>query len=91
MKLAMIGCAVMLVLPCAAQNVSGSISGNVQDTTGQVVPDAAVTISNRATRASMKVTTDERGDFTVNGLQPESYSLQIVNRGSSSSSNRMSS
>jgi uncharacterized surface anchored protein len=41
----------------------------------------AVTISNQATLASMKLVTDERGDFTVNGLQAGSYSLLVAKSG----------
>src|SRR4051794_2497299 len=69
MKLYAFGCAIILPLCCAAQNVTGSISGIVQDPSGQFVPDASVTISNQATTASVKLLTDERGDFTANGLQ----------------------
>jgi hypothetical protein len=66
----LIVCAILLTLPCAAQNVTGSIFGTVHDAVGQVVPGATVTITNEATSSALKQTTDERGDFTVNGQQP---------------------
>ncbi|MBI1789519.1 MAG: carboxypeptidase regulatory-like domain-containing protein, partial [Acidobacteria bacterium] len=71
----------MLTLPCAAQNVTGSLSGTVLDSSGQVVPGAAVTVSNRATLASVQLITDDRGDFTANGLQAGTYSLLVVKSG----------
>ena len=71
----------ILALPCAAQNVTGSISGVVQDTSGQLVPGASVTISNNATVATVKLQTDDRGDFTAAGLQAGTYSLRISKEG----------
>lgn len=81
MKLFAIACALTLALPCAGQNVTGSISGAVQDTSGQFVPGAVVTILNKATIASVKLLSDERGDFTANGLQPGTYTLLVAKSG----------
>ena len=81
MKLYAMVCAMILPLCCAAQNVTGSISGIVQDTSGQFVPGASVTITNKATTASVKLLTDERGDFTANGLQAGAYALLISKEG----------
>jgi len=49
-----IACVILFALPCAAQNVAGSIFGTVQDTSGQAAPGAAVTITNEATASSLK-------------------------------------
>src|SRR2546422_10416722 len=81
MRLSIFACTLMLALPSGAQNVTGSISGSVQDSSGQVVPAAGVTISNSATGAAVKLTSDERGDFTANGLQAGTYSLLIAKSG----------
>jgi hypothetical protein len=51
------------------------IRGVVKDASGAVVPDAKVTITNVATNISVSVTTDEKGDYTFNGLHPATYSV----------------
>src|SRR5260370_35736705 len=81
MKLFTIGCAILLTLPCEAQNITGSIFGTVQDTSGQTAPGATVTIRNEATASTLKETTDDRGDFTANGLLPGTYSLLVMKAG----------
>ncbi|MFN7925893.1 MAG: TonB-dependent receptor [Bryobacteraceae bacterium] len=70
----------LCALPCAAQNVTGAISGSVQDSSGQTVPAASVTVSNTATGTAVKLTTDDRGDFTANGLQAGTYRI-LVSKG----------
>src|SRR5713226_5145765 len=81
MKLSAIACAIALALPCAAQSVTGSIFGTVQDASGQVAPGATVTVTNVATSSTLKQMTDERGDFTLNGLLPGTYSLLVMKAG----------
>lgn len=81
MKLFPIALCIGIVLPCAAQNVTGSLSGSVQDPSGQFVPDASVTISNQATLASVKLLTDDRGDFTANAVQPGTYTVLVTKSG----------
>lgn len=81
MKLSVVVWAIALALPCAAQNVTGSIFGTVQDASGQMAPGAAVTITNEATSSTLNQTTDDRGDFTANGLLPGTYSLLVMKAG----------
>ena len=60
-----------------AQAVAGTISGSVIDQQGQVIPGATLTIINEATNDSRTSITDERGDFQITNLQPNSYTVRI--------------
>lgn len=59
----------------SGQTSSGRISGTVTDSTGAVVANAAVTISDPATNLSRTVTTDENGFYTVTNLPVGTYSV----------------
>jgi hypothetical protein len=60
-----------------AQEFRGSITGQVTDTSGAVVPGAQVTVTNVATNTSTSTITDEKGGYTVLYLAPGQYSLSV--------------
>lgn len=62
-------------LPVFAQQ-NGSISGQVQDTVGAVVVGATVTVVS-ASGAEKTATSNQGGDFTVNGLAPGTYTVKV--------------
>ena len=48
---------------------TGSIAGTVQDTSGSVIPEVKVTVTNVETGTVRTVTTDDRGYYQVLSLQ----------------------
>ena len=48
-----------------AQNSYASIHGTVTDSTGAVVPGAAITVTNGSTGSSTTATTDSKGYYVV--------------------------
>ncbi|HEY1342829.1 MAG TPA: TonB-dependent receptor [Bryobacteraceae bacterium] len=64
--------------PLNAQTLYGSLTGNVTDPTGASVPGAKVEALNTATGISKQATTDDRGVFLFNDLQPGVYKLTIA-------------
>jgi hypothetical protein len=59
-----------------AQTVyTGSIVGSVKDTSGAVIPKAAVVVTNTGTGVKSKVNTTSVGDFTVPNLIPGDYEV----------------
>jgi hypothetical protein len=64
------------VLPVAAQETRGNISGTVEDATG-VVPGATVTITGVDTGASLQLVTNGRGYFEAPLLQPGNYRVAV--------------
>src|SRR5580704_5120779 len=69
------------VLPLAASDPTGTITGTVTDATGGVVPKARVTVSNRATNAAREALTNDDGDFTVALLPPGHYRVAVEKEG----------
>ena len=64
-------------LPLGAQVTSGTISGRVTDSSGAIIKDASVTISNPANGLSRKVTTSNTGEFSAPNLLPGTYNITV--------------
>src|SRR5262249_2913326 len=60
-----------------AQQNSATLSGTVLDASGAGVRNAAVVATNEASNQVSKVTTDQQGHFSVSGLTPGRYTLEI--------------
>ena len=60
-----------------AQTDSARVTGVVLDTTGAVVPGAAITITNTQTNATSTTKSSSDGNFTVNALPPGSYRAMV--------------
>ena len=64
-----------------AQAPVGTISGLVTDPSGAVLPNAAVTVKNKATGAERKVTTSSEGTFSVPALPAGQYEISTQAKG----------
>jgi hypothetical protein len=74
------GLALMVTLnstPAAAQGATATLRGNVQDSTGGVLPGATVTLTNTGTKAVQTTVTDERGQYLFAGVFPAAYDLKV--------------
>ncbi|MGQ0540996.1 MAG: carboxypeptidase regulatory-like domain-containing protein, partial [Blastocatellia bacterium] len=67
--------ALFLNFPVSAQQ-NGSIGGQIQDTLGAVIVGATVTVVS-STGAEKTATSNQRGEFTVNGLAPGKYTVKV--------------
>src|ERR1700730_14689933 len=79
-------CGVAVLLFSAAfgvcvQATSGRISGTVTDSTGAVIPNAAVTVTNGATNLVRTAVTDDGGYYTVTNLPVGTYSVTVERTG----------
>src|SRR5262252_6737003 len=64
-----------LCAPVFAQTL-GTITGEVKDSTGAVIPGVVVTVTNKATNAARTTTTNEVGLFDFPALPPGGYSVK---------------
>src|SRR5262245_33555994 len=65
-------------LPALAQaTFKAQLRGTVSDSTGAIVRDATVTLTNQATAVSSTVKTDADGRYIFNNLTPASYDVQV--------------
>jgi outer membrane receptor protein involved in Fe transport len=61
-----------------AQVAGGTITGTVVDSSGRVIPNAGVSITNLATGINRTVTTNEDGLYIAPNLLPASYELTFT-------------
>jgi len=71
----------MYAIPAAAQVLYGTILGTVEDASGAVVPNAKVTIAEKATGFSRETTTDVAGNYSIPSVPIGSYTVKIVANG----------
>src|SRR5579863_2837681 len=80
-KLAMHGAlviaALLIFLPRAQAQLSGSLSGTVTDPSGSVVPNANVTLTNQASQEQRQVTTNKDGYFAFAAVLPGTYTVKV--------------
>jgi outer membrane receptor protein involved in Fe transport len=87
MKLARLlaACGVAAVLCCAgsshAQAVYGSIYGTVTDSSGAVVPNATVTITDVAKNTVISVKSNASGEYVAEHLIPDAYNVKVEAQG----------
>ncbi len=65
-----------------AQEIYGTLSGTVTDSTGAVVSGASVTVHNNETNTDFRtVTTDGSGNYSVTNLPAGNYTVSVKNPG----------
>jgi hypothetical protein len=60
------------------QNISGLLTGIVQDSAGAVIPGAEVALRNQATGVVQTTRTNEVGNFVFSAVLPGTYTLEIT-------------
>ncbi len=60
---------------------TGSIQGTVTDATGAVLANASVTVTNQATGETHPLKTDSAGLYSIPGLAPGSYKVEVQSPG----------
>lgn len=71
----------LLAASTFAQVPVGTISGTIVDEAGAIIPNAVVTIRNKATGAERKVTSSEDGTFSAAALPAGNYEVAIQVKG----------
>src|SRR5262249_61975624 len=66
-----------IILPAVGQNPTGSVRGTVTDEHAAVITNAMVTVTNKATGSSRKVSTGGDGIYAVDNLLPGTYEVKI--------------
>ncbi len=75
--------ALLVVFPLTgmAQQETATITGEVKDAGGAVVPKAMITITNVETNTSLKSETNDQGSYTLPSVKPGPYSLTVEKTG----------
>ena len=64
-----------------AQAVFGQIQGTVTDSTGAAIPNATITVIDVAKGTTVTLTSNGTGEFTVDHLIPDSYTIKVAATG----------
>src|SRR5215467_6129469 len=69
----------LLVCACAAwsQGTTSRVLGTVVDSSGAVVPNASVKLTNEGTHVAFDTKTSETGTYVFEAVQPGSYQLDV--------------
>jgi hypothetical protein len=71
-----------MVIPMAAQNITGEIDGTVTDSSGASIRTAQVRVTNTDTKEVVRtLTTNQHGDYTASSLAPGTYSVMASSAG----------
>jgi hypothetical protein len=80
-----VGAVILLVVLAAVsasgQTIFGRISGTVTDSSGAVIPNATVTVTNNATNSERTAVTDGEGFYTVTNLPVGNYTVSVEQSG----------
>src|SRR5258707_8185430 len=75
--------------PLCAQELRGSLSVEVHDSSSAAIPAARVTISEEESSARLLQTTDSHGEARFLALTPATYSVEVASAGFASQSKRV--
>src|SRR6476620_3193054 len=78
---AIFGWIVLVCFELSAQEFRGTILGRVSDSSGGVIANCEVTITNENTNTVVKTTTTAAGAYTVPFLIPGSYTVSVQSAG----------
>src|ERR1700734_1243933 len=70
-------CITIITIAASAQEFRGTLTGQVTDPTGAIIPNAALTITNESTGAITRTVSGANGFYTVPFLTPGKYSISI--------------
>ena len=73
--------ALAFIMVCAAgrcQSITGTIDGVVKDTSGAIVPNATITVTNEDTGAVHSAVTNEGGAYALPGLPAGKYQATVT-------------
>ncbi|MGI8733874.1 MAG: carboxypeptidase regulatory-like domain-containing protein [Pyrinomonadaceae bacterium] len=80
-RVLMSGVFLLCAVGAANAQFKAGIQGTVSDTTGGLVPDAKLTLTNTETGKAQEVTTSSEGFYRISGLAPGKYTLTTEKAG----------
>ncbi len=75
------GFLILMLAVLANAQFRASIQGTVKDTSGAVVPEATVTVTNKETGKEQQVVTSSDGFYRVSALPPGAYTVSAEKTG----------
>lgn len=66
----------LFLIPAYSQTTFATITGTVTDSTGAVVPNVKISVTNRETNIKMETVSNEAGVYTIPQLKEGNYTLR---------------
>jgi Carboxypeptidase regulatory-like domain/TonB dependent receptor len=76
-KIAVLTCVLMFLCELQAQNPRGSLRGTVEDTTGARIQSAKIRLRSGSSSLERQATTEDRGEFRIDDLNPGTYEITV--------------
>ena len=67
----------VLAVGLQAQTFRGQLTGVITDSTGAVIPQSEVVLTNLATGISQRVVSNERGIYLISSIEPGQYRISV--------------
>ncbi len=77
----MLGAFIAMIHPASAQVLYGSVTGNVSDQSGAIVPDATITLTNKSTGQVREANASSDGNYTISNVLPGIYDIKVTKQG----------
>jgi Carboxypeptidase regulatory-like domain len=61
--------------------ITGEMSGTIQDSSGAVIPEAMITVTNEGTGAVRTTSSMANGEFVLSALRPGTYTIKVEKNG----------
>jgi len=71
----------IMAVPARAQVLYGSLVGTVEDQSGAVIPNTAITATNNSTNQSYSETSDSAGRYNIPNVLPGTYTIKATASG----------
>ncbi|MGH9398361.1 MAG: carboxypeptidase regulatory-like domain-containing protein [Terriglobia bacterium] len=81
LRISMVFAVMSIAAALFGQAITSSITGTVTDSSGAVIPGAAVTVSDTAQGVTRKMTTNSAGNYLVSAIPSGTYNLTIEAKG----------
>lgn len=75
------GLILLMLAGIASAQFRASVQGTITDTSGGIIPEATVTLTNKGTNRAQTVTASEDGFYRLSGLPPGEYSISVEKAG----------
>lgn len=76
-RIVVCGLAILTVIQTVSAQFKAGVQGTVTDSTGAIVANATVTITNIGTSQSQQINTNDSGFYRFNGLAPGRYNVTV--------------
>ncbi len=80
-RIAICGLFLLIAVTSARAQFTAVVQGTVSDSSGGLIPDATVTLTNKATSQSHTANTSDDGFYRISGLAPGNYTLSAEKAG----------